>query len=114
MPGSTETGSIFIDGELSEKVEAKLLDCPDLGYLTSDKPFPRGEMCVKTTTMMKGYFKDPEKTKETLDENGWYKTGDICEQRGPRKFILIDRFNFFNFFFFFTFLKNYFFFFFQN
>ncbi len=46
------------DGEIGPNVtEWKLMDVPDLGYFTTDKPFPRGELLIKTKTMIDGYYK---------------------------------------------------------
>lgn len=35
-----------------------------------------GEILVKSELMMKGYFKQPEMTKEVFDKEGYFKTGD--------------------------------------
>lgn len=59
--GMTEiitAGMITRDWELGANVtDWKLVDVPDLGYYTTDKPFPRGELLIKTMTMIDGYYK---------------------------------------------------------
>ena len=46
-----------------------------------------GEILCKGPNIMKGYFKDPELTKEAIDAKGWFHTGDLgkIEQEGHLK-----------------------------
>jgi len=52
----------------------KLVDVPEMEYYASAG---QGEVCVRGTTVFKGYFKDPERTAEVMDKDGWLHTGDI-------------------------------------
>ncbi|MEH0020196.1 MAG: thioester reductase domain-containing protein [Desulfobacter sp.] len=92
---NTEAGSggVALDGKIIKKMVAayRLKDVPELGYFTSDTPYPRGELCVKTKFGITRYYKQPEATAALLDEDGFSLTGDIVEERGPGQIRIIDR-----------------------
>ncbi|KAK7316534.1 hypothetical protein RJT34_00075 [Clitoria ternatea] len=73
----------------------KLVSWEEGGYLTTDKPMPRGEIVVGGFSVTAGYFKNPEKTEEVfkVDEKGmrWFYTGDIGQFHPDGCLEIIDR-----------------------
>ena len=67
----TEAGMISdANGVLYNNVQFKLRDVPDYSYFVTDKPYPRGELLIKTPWTISGYF-DREDTARAFDEEGW-------------------------------------------
>lgn len=94
--GCTEAGGsiTFMDRVLRPPViDYKLIDVPELGYFTTDTPYPRGELIIKSEAMFAGYFARPDLTAAAYDEDGYYHTGDIMAEIEPDHIVYIDRTN---------------------
>jgi long-chain acyl-CoA synthetase len=59
-PGNVRFGTV---GPVLDNVEIKIA--------------PDGEILARGPNIMKGYYKDPVQTDETIDKDGWLHTGDI-------------------------------------
>lgn len=75
---------------LTENICVAFNTFENLKYGTVGKPMPMcevkiatdGEILVKSPMMFSGYYKEPEKTAEMFDNDGWLKTGDLGELDG--------------------------------
>lgn len=93
--GLTEVGMVTKDGWMNRPpvVDYKLVDVPELGYFRTDKPYPRGELLVKSLTATPGYFKRPDVTADAFDPDGYYRTGDVMAELEPDRLAYVDRRN---------------------
>lgn len=93
--GTTETGMIAVNGVIQSPpvLDYRLLDVPELGYFSTDRPHPRGELAVRTNRLIKGYFKRDDLNRSLVDDDGFYHTGDIMEEIEPHTIRYLDRRN---------------------
>ena len=93
--GATEVSGVLRNGQVVRPpvIDYKLDDVPELGYFSTDKPHPRGELLIKTHSIMLGYYKRPDVTASVFDDEGYYRTGDIMAEIGPDQLVYVDRRN---------------------
>lgn len=91
---SFTSGPISTNNMITSEAEVILVDVPEFNYFTTDKPYPRGEICVHSNRLIAGYFKKPELNNDLFFlQNGkkYARTGDIGRQIAPFQFEIIDR-----------------------
>jgi acyl-CoA synthetase (AMP-forming)/AMP-acid ligase II len=50
-----------------------------------------GEICVRGSNVMTGYWGNPDQTREVLDSEGWYATGDLGVQDSVGRIQIVGR-----------------------
>ncbi|MGZ5403637.1 MAG: AMP-binding protein, partial [Nocardioides sp.] len=75
-------------GRVHPHVEVKVVD-PMTGE-TVERGAP-GELCTRGYSVMLGYWDDPEKTREAIDDEGWMHTGDLAEMRDDGYCTIVGR-----------------------
>ncbi|RDL38258.1 uncharacterized protein BP5553_02598 [Venustampulla echinocandica] len=78
-------------GGLAVAFEACLQSVPDMDYLVTDSPNPRGQLMLKGKSLFEEYYKNEVETKKAFTEDGWFQTGDIVEIDSMGRFTIIDR-----------------------
>jgi long-chain acyl-CoA synthetase len=71
----------------------------DIRFHTVGKPIPgtevrisdRGEILSRSAAVFSGYYKNPDATRETLDEQGWLHSGDAGHIDEDGHLIVLDR-----------------------
>ncbi len=91
--GIVATGGYDMDPELGFQtlgyplagVSVRIVDVDTGAHLPVDG---RGEVQVKGYNLLDGYYRDPAKTAEALDADGWYHSGDIgsLDEHGHLRF----------------------------
>ncbi len=74
MPGDDLEKRVSTVGAIHPFVEVKIVDADGM-ILPRGK---QGELLTRGYSVMRGYWGDPERTREAIDEGGWMHTGDLA------------------------------------
>jgi long-chain acyl-CoA synthetase len=80
-----KAGSI---GTPIQGVEMKLVDDDGNDVAEGEEV---GEIAIRGHNVMKGYWRKPDATAESIDSDGWFKTGDMAKVDDDGYFFIVDR-----------------------
>ncbi len=78
--GLTETAPLLAGANPSKSVlesTGPAIEGIEMMIHNPDKKTGEGEIWVKGPNIMKGYYNEPEMTKEVITPDGWFRTGDL-------------------------------------
>ncbi|MCX7983513.1 MAG: AMP-binding protein [Bacteroidetes bacterium] len=78
--GLTETAPLIAGSDAYKtkyRSTGPLLPEVEVRIENADSQTKIGEIVVRGPNVMKGYYKDPERTAEVLSADGWFRTGDL-------------------------------------
>ncbi|KIW99489.1 uncharacterized protein Z518_11228 [Rhinocladiella mackenziei CBS 650.93] len=78
-------------GEPNPNCEAKIMTEDGASEITTRGSSSVGELWCRGPNVMKGYWRNPKATAETLTPDGWLKTGDIAYVDSDGMFFIVDR-----------------------
>ena len=70
-------------------VDLKVID--DKGNRASADGETSGELFVRGSTIVSGYFKNPEASAKQIDDEGWFGTGDVAKITPDQWLLIVDR-----------------------
>lgn len=75
LPQDSNDVRVTTVGVVHPHIEAKIVD-PSTGRTV--EVGTAGELCIRGYSVMRGYWQNPEGTREAIDENGWMHSGDLA------------------------------------
>ncbi len=89
--GLTETAVVISVNSLNKKDSFKIGTVGSVFTCVDVKFEEDGEICVKSPSVMLGYYKRPDLTAEVIDKDGWFHTGDIGVMEDGKYLKITDR-----------------------
>ncbi|CZT48853.1 related to long-chain-fatty-acid--CoA ligase FAA2 [Rhynchosporium secalis] len=78
-------------GAVAVGMEVCLQSVPDMEYMVTDSPNPRGELLLRGNARFREYYRNEAETAKAIIEDGWFRTGDIAEIDSMGRVKIVDR-----------------------